>query len=243
MHLKQRKPTPLASLPPPLPLRAAERSWQKGVTHAAAADWSRAERAFREAVAASPGDSVYRVNLARAQAQARALLADALEHARAALVLAPDDAVARNIAAECLSRQHRHGEAVACLREQPAHVPRTTEFHQALSEALFNAGMYRDAVGALFDALNGNMAHPMSHYRLGVSFNMLGMKAEATECLRTALILGMGPGDLGTQGLLTFIERELCRWEHAATKTSRRCAGSSRPCRPRPANGRPCSRT
>jgi predicted O-linked N-acetylglucosamine transferase (SPINDLY family) len=215
MQLKQRKPTPIAPMRPARPLSAAERIWQRGLAYAESTDWPRAEKAFLEAVAAQPGDTVFLVNLARAQLR-NERFEPALKTAREALRLAPDDVVARRIAAECLNRQHRYAEAVACLREQPANVPRTTEFHQLLSEALFNAGMHRDAIGVLFDALNGNMAHAMSHYRLGVSFNSLGMKAEATECLRTALILGMGPGDLGTQGLVTFIERELCRWEHAA---------------------------
>src|SRR5690606_4859735 len=56
----------------------------------------------------------------------------------------------------------------------------------------------------------------LSHYRLAVSFNGLGRKHEAVECCRTALILGLGSqGDLMTQGLLTLMERELCRWERA----------------------------
>lgn len=216
MELKQRKPH---APPPPLPRHkppasAAERSWHRGVAHADAGDWPRAEKAFAEAVAGSPADPLFLVNLARAQLRNERYAAGLL-NAQHALGLDPEDTVARRIAAECLTRQHRHAEAVACLQAQPAGIVRTTEFHQSLSEALFNAGMHREAIGALFDALNGNMAHAMSHYRLGVSFNSLGMKAEATECLRTALILGMGPGDLGTQGLLTFIERELCRWDHA----------------------------
>lgn len=214
MQLKPRKPSPAVPIRPPRPASQAERSWQKGLAYADAADWPRAEKAFREAVAAQPGDAVFLVNLARAQLRNERFEAG-LQTARKVLLMAPEDVAARQIAAQCLSRQNRHVEAVACLREQPANVPRTTEYHQTLSEALFNAGMHRDAIGVLFDALNGNMAHAMSHYRLGVSFNSLGMKAEATECLRTALILGMGPGNLGTQGLVTFIERELCRWEHA----------------------------
>ncbi|MDP9044622.1 MAG: tetratricopeptide repeat protein [Pseudomonadota bacterium] len=215
MQLKQRKSTASATVPSTPSSSGAERCWHKGVAHAEASDWPRAEKAFAEAVSARPDDALYLNNLARAQLRNERYEA-ALETARRVLRADPEDTLARQIAAECLNKQHRYVEAVACLSEQPESLPRSTEFHQSLSEALFNAGMHREAIGVLFEALNGNMAHAMSHYRLGVSFNSLGMKAEATECLRTALILGMGPGDLGTQGLLTFIERELCRWDHAA---------------------------
>ncbi|MEP6873420.1 MAG: tetratricopeptide repeat protein [Burkholderiales bacterium] len=214
MQLKQRK-----SVPASIPLRLnqprdAHRHWQRGLGFAKTGDWPRAERAFRLAVDDNPRDTVYLLNLARAQLM-NSQLDEALRSAQAVLALTPDDSIARSIAAECLNRQHRYAEAVACLQQQPAHIARTTEYHQNLSEALFNAGMHKEAIGALFDALKGNMAHAMSHYRLGLSFNALGMKAEATECLRTALLLGMGPGDLAAQGLLAFIERELCRWQHA----------------------------
>ena len=214
MQLKQRKPIPAATVPHLKLPHAAQRHWQRGIAFAKASDWPRAEQAFRQAVDASPSDPVFLINLARAQLK-NEHLDDALGTARTLLAQTPDDAIARSIVAACLNRQHRYAEAVACLQQQPVHVPRTTEFHQSLSEALFNAGMHKEAIGALFDALSGNMGHAMSHYRLGLSFNALGMKAESTECLRTALLLGMGPGDLAAQGLLTFIERELCRWQHA----------------------------
>ncbi len=216
MQLKQRKPTPVTTVHHPKPSREAQRHWQRGVGLGKTGDWSGAERAFLKAVDESPHDTVLLINLARAQLM-NDHLDSALRSAQTVLTLTPDDGIARTIVAECLNRQYRFAEAVECLRQQPAHVARTTEFHQNLSEALFNAGMHKEAIGALFDALSGNMGHAMSHYRLGLSFNALGMKAEGTKCLRTALLLGMGPGDLAAQGLLTFIERELCRWQHATT--------------------------
>jgi predicted O-linked N-acetylglucosamine transferase (SPINDLY family) len=213
MQLKSASPIP-APMPRPKQSREAQRSWQSGIGLAKAGDWPRAQRAFQRAVDAHPDDTVFLLNLARAQ-QVNEQLDAALQTARRILALTPDDTLARSIAARCLSRQHRYAEAAACLQEQPAHIERTSEFRQELSELLFNAGMHREAIAALFDVLAGNVGHVMSHYRLGLSFNALGMKAEATECLRTALLLGMGPGALATQGLLAFIERELCRWQHA----------------------------
>ncbi len=206
-----------------VPGKAAARGradWQRGVELANAGQWPGAERAFQAAVDTAPRDAVYRLNLARAQLRCDRHDA-ALANARALLSANPADTIARRIAAECLNRQHRYDEAVACLREQPDALPRETEFHQLLSEALFNAGRHREAIDALMAALAGNMAHALSHYRLGLSFNALGMKSEATECLRTAVLLGMGPGELAAQGLLAFIEHELCRWQHAAADLAR----------------------
>ena len=209
-------PNPARTAPPRRspPAGTAHAHWQRGVRFSNAGRWAHAEREFRAAVAADPADPLHLVNLARAQLR-NDHLDDALKSARGVMAMAPGDAIARCIAAECLNRQHRYGEAVDCLRQQPDDVARTTEFHQNLSEALFNAGRHQEAIVELMAALAGNMAHALSHYRLGLSFNALGLKAEATECLRTALLVGMGPGDLAAQGLLAFMERELCRWAHA----------------------------
>jgi len=214
MHSKPHKPSKPRATPLPPFLRNARQEWEDGLVHAKAGDWPRAESAFQRASDRSPKDHVYLLNLARAQskngAHARALLS-----AQAALALKPDDETARLIAANSLSAQHRYAEAVACLHQQPEQAPRSTEYYQHLGEALFNAGQHQAAIAALFEALSRNIDHALSHYRLGLSFNALGMKAEATECLRTALVLGLGPGNLAAQSVMTFIERELCRWDHA----------------------------
>jgi len=195
--------------------RTAHHSWQQGVALANAGDWQRAEQAFQRASDDAPRDLVYLLNLARAQVKNGAH-ASALRTAQAALALSPDDTIARGIAADCLSQQHRYAEAAACLQQQPAHVPKTAEHYQNLGEALFNAGRHQEAISALFEALSRNISHALSHYRLGLSFNSLGMKQEAVECFRTALLLDLGPGNLAAQGLLSFVERELCRWDNAS---------------------------
>jgi predicted O-linked N-acetylglucosamine transferase (SPINDLY family) len=41
------------------------------------------------------------------------------------------------------------------------------------------------------------------------------MKAEAAECVRTAIVLGLGESDLAARGQLAFLEREACRWRQA----------------------------
>ncbi len=214
-HRKQaRQAAPHTPTVPAHQARTAHLSWQQGVAHSETGDWVRAEQAFRAAVERSPRDVVYLLNLARAQMKIGAH-ENALDNAQAALAITPTDAVARRIAADCFSLQHRYAEAAMCLQQQPDAVPKTAEHYQNLGEALFNAGKHQEAISALFEALSRNIDHALSHYRLGLSFNSLGMKQESTECFRTALILGLGPGDLAAQGLLAFVERELCRWDHA----------------------------
>jgi len=206
MHTKPHKPSS--------PARSAQRDWEEGVVHAKAGDWARAETAFHRASQRNPRDHLFLLNLARAQMKNGAH-DKALASAQKALALRPDDAIARMIAADCLSAQHRYAEAASCLQQQPEQTPRGAEYWQNLGEALFNAGQHQAAIAALFEALSRNVDHALSHYRLGLSFNSLGMKTEATECFRTALVLGLGSGDLAAQGLLAFVERELCRWQNA----------------------------
>ncbi|WP_157598112.1 MULTISPECIES: glycosyltransferase family 41 protein [unclassified Rhizobacter] len=214
MHTKAHKPPKTRpALMPPF-ARTAQRDWEEGLVHAKAGDWAKAEHAFHRASERNPRDTVYLLNLARAQMKNGAH-DKALQSAQSALALKPDDALARMIVADCLSAQHRYLEAANCLQQQPNQTPRNAEYYQNLGEALFNAGQHQAAIAALFEALSRNVDHALSHYRLGLSFNALGMKQEATECFRTALILGLGGGDLAAQGLLAFVERELCRWQNA----------------------------
>ncbi len=59
------------------------------------------------------------------------------------------------------------------------------------------------------------MDQALTHFRLGMSFKDLGMKAEAAECVRTAVMLGLGSSELAARGQLAFLEREACRWAAA----------------------------
>ena len=218
MHTKAHKPANKHAKTGPAPVlpftRSAQRDWEEGLVHAKAGDWAKAEHAFHRASERNPRDTVYLLNLARAQMK-NGTHDKALRSAQSALALKPDDALARMIAADCLSAQHRYAEAANCLQQQPEQTPRGAEYYQNLGEALFNAGQHQTAIAALFEALSRNVDHALSHYRLGLSFNALGMKQESTECFRTALVLGLGQGDLAAQGLLAFVERELCRWQNA----------------------------
>ena len=59
------------------------------------------------------------------------------------------------------------------------------------------------------------------HFHLGMSFKSQGMKAEAAECVRTAVVLGLGPSELTARGQLVFLEREACRWSEAQAELER----------------------
>src|SRR5205085_3321601 len=75
---------------------------------------------------------------------------------------------------------------------------------------------HEEAIAAFFEALAMKMDDALSHFRLGMSFKDLGMKAEAAECVRTAVLLGLDSSDLAARGQLAFLEREACRWPQAA---------------------------
>ena len=187
---------------------------------AKAGEWVQAEKAFRDACSKAPRDPLYLLNLARSELQNGGYVA-AGESAQRLLALQPDNDIALNILVRALHKQRRHKEAAALMAAAPASVPRDAVYFQDLGEYLFNAGMYEQAITALFDGLALNIDHALSHFRLGLSFNALGLKKEAVECLRTGLILGLGHGNLAAQSLVAFIEHEVCRWGQAREDVAR----------------------
>ncbi|RZL00609.1 MAG: tetratricopeptide repeat protein [Rubrivivax sp.] len=201
---------------PPQVLSSAHHNWESGVKYAKSGDWSKAQVAFAKAVKGRPQDALYLLNLARAQMK-NSDVKHAHLTAMKVVALEPDNVIALEIACECLNLQNRHAESVVLLQKLPQHVTRSAQYYQLLGESLFNSSQYEQAISALFEGLGLEIDHVLSHYRLGLSFNALGLKPEAIECFRTALALGMGQGDLAAQGLLTFIEREICSWQHAKT--------------------------
>lgn len=198
----------------------AELSWQQGVAHANTGGWALAQASFELAHQGNPSDAVILLNLARAQLRNGALV-KAHESALKLLARDADNLLARKIAAESLRSQHRDGEAAEMLMQASPSSERDAHYYQMLGEALFNAGRHEQAVSALFEGLKQDITHALSHYRLGLSFNSLGMKKEAIECLRTALLMGMEGGELAARSLVAFMEHELCRWGHAREDMAR----------------------
>jgi len=195
-------------------LLSAQNHWKKGVEHSKNSDWARAAASFRMAVSKVPTEAVYLLNLAWMQTK-QYQFDDALKTALQVLALDPDQTIAREMAASILTRQHRYSEASDLMLALPEHLPRDAQYYYDLGSSLFTGGRYKESISILFEGLQHDISHALSHYRMGLSFNALDMKPEASECLRTALTLGLGPGNISAQTLLTFLEREMCRWDRA----------------------------
>jgi tetratricopeptide (TPR) repeat protein len=65
-------------------------------------------------------------------------------------------------------------------------------YHVSLAVALQRLNQHQPAVQAFLEALAIKIDDPLAHFRMGMSFKELGLKAEAAECVRTALALGLG---------------------------------------------------
>ena len=75
----------------------------------------------------------------------------------------------------------------ACPRMRRA----TTNTSSRSGVALQRGSHHREAVTAFLQALALQPNDAMTHYRLGMAFKDQGLKAEAAECVRTALLLGL----------------------------------------------------
>jgi predicted O-linked N-acetylglucosamine transferase (SPINDLY family) len=205
---------PQPASPGTLPAHSrAYRRWQAGQRHAEREQWPIAARWFEEA-AGLHGDPAY--GLAAAHALIKAGQSDrAARRARAIRAAQPRTAMAYALESHALIGLGRAEEAVACLRAMPADVARDSNHHVSLAVALQGCRRHDEAIRSFMDALALKIDEPTTHFRLGMSFRDLGMKAEAAECLRTAVVLGLDSSDLAARGLLAFLEREACRWAGA----------------------------
>ena len=197
----------------PAPAKRAYRLWQAGQQHAQHERWGEAAQAFESAhdLARDPP-----YGLAAAHALIRAGRApQAAQRARTMRCQYPDNALGYTLESHALLAMGCHEDAVQCLRELPAHVPRDHDHLMSLAMALQRGQRHADAVPVFFEALALKMTDPYLHFHLGMSFKDLGMKAEAAECVRTAVALGVGSSDMAARGQLWFLERESCRWEQA----------------------------
>ncbi len=191
----------------------AHRRWQAGQALAAREQWPLAAREFEQA-------SGLHADHAYALAAVHALIksgrsAQAAERARAVRAADPSVALAYTLESHALLGLGQASAAVDCLRSMPASVPRDHEHHVSLAVSLQRSSRHDQAIRSFFDALALKMDDALSHFRLGMSFKDLGMKAEAAECVRTAVLLGLDSSDLAARGQLCFLEREACRWAQA----------------------------
>ena len=191
----------------------AHRCWLGGQQHAEREQWPLAAAAFEQATALH-GDEAYALAAAHALIKA-GRSPDAARRARAVREKRPHAVLAYTLESHALLGLGRAEDAVACLQALPADAPRDHDHRVSLAVALQRCQRHDEAIRAFFDALALKMDDALSHFRLGMSFKALGLMAQAAECVRTAVLLGLGSSDLAARAQLTFLEREACRWAAA----------------------------
>jgi predicted O-linked N-acetylglucosamine transferase (SPINDLY family) len=154
------------------------------------------------------------LNLARALLRAGEA-DEAIEQTTLILDQEPNNLLARQFLGECHCTKGQFAQAALSMQALPAHIKPGAEYLQILGNILFSAHRHQEAIAVLMQGLSLEVTHAMSHYRLGLSFNALGMRHEAIECFTTAMALDIGNGVLACRSLMTFISRELCQWSRA----------------------------
>jgi predicted O-linked N-acetylglucosamine transferase (SPINDLY family) len=191
----------------------ARQAWQQGLSSARQGRWLQAADAYRKACRLHPQDALYGMNLADALLRLDRAQ-EALDAARAAVAAEPLQPLAHRLQLKALAALGRHEELVDEAQRVPPQAM-SADAWGLVGAAQMHLGLPRQAVGRLLQGLTLEPAHSHMHFRLGLAFNALGMKAEAAECLRTALLLGLGPLELGARDLLAYHEREICDWRDA----------------------------
>ena len=197
----------------------AYRRWQAGQEHARCEQWPLAANAFEQATTLHD-DAAY------ALAAAHALIkcgraADAVQRARRMRRSHPMQMLGFTLESHALLALGQADEALQCLRALPAQVVPDHAYLMSMAMALQQSHRHAEAVTVFLQALALKMDDAYLHYHLGTSFKEQGMKAEAAECVRTAVLLGVGSSDLAARGQLVFLEREACRWAEAEAELAR----------------------
>lgn len=206
-------PNPTEGGPAGANRRKAHRHFLDGRAQAAHGQWPRAARAYARA-ADLLHDSAYALAAAHAAIYA-GHPRDAIARLRKLRHAQPMLTLAYTMEALAWDELFRADEAAAVLQSLPAQAERDHAYHSQLAVALQKLQRHEAAVPAFLAALAAKMDDAMSHFRLGMSFKDMGLKAEAAECVRTALALGLGPSELAARALMVFLEREACRWHEA----------------------------
>ncbi|MCC7286015.1 MAG: tetratricopeptide repeat protein [Burkholderiaceae bacterium] len=193
--------------------RRAHRHFLDGRVHASNERWPRAVKAYERA-ADLLHDSAYALAAAHAAIKA-GRPRDAIRRLRRLRREHPELTLGYTLESHAWLELSCPGEAVAVLQSLPAEAARDHAFHVALAVGLQKLQRHEAAVQSFMAALAQKLDDAPSHFRLGMSFKELGLKAEAAECVRTALVLGLGSSELSARALLVFLEREACRWGEA----------------------------
>jgi protein O-GlcNAc transferase len=213
-------PIPQRPLPAARTQLQAFRHWQAGQDHARRERWGAAATAFEQATTLHDDDPAY--GLAAAHALIKSGRAtDAVQRARRMRGQHPLQLLGYTLESHALLALGQADEALSCLRSLPAGVAPDHAYLMSMAMALQMAARHAEAVPLFLQALALKIDDPFLHFHLGTSFKQLGMKAEAAECVRTAVTLGVGSSELAARGLLVFLEREACRWAEARAELER----------------------
>ena len=197
----------------------AFRHWQQGQEHARRARWPAAAAAFTQA-ADLHADAAYAMDAAHALVQC-GRAEQATRHARRLRELQPQALIGYTLEAKAWLALGRGERALECLQARPAELQPDLPYLTALAFALQLCARHAEALPVFLQALALKIDDAHLHYHLGTSFKQLGMKAEAAECVRTAVTLGVGGSELAARGVLAFLEREACRWPEAEAELQR----------------------
>ena len=197
----------------------AYRTWQAGQAHAEREHWADAatqfDRAYKLHAADAYGLAAAHAWIRAGRAETAALRAGELRRRE------PRLALAYTIESHALLERGRPADAANCLLALPADAPRDRAHWVSLGLSLQRCRRDDEAIAAFMQALALKMDDAVLHFHLGMSFKDKGMKAEAAECVRTALILGLAASELAARAQLVFLEREACRWAEADVEWQR----------------------
>jgi predicted O-linked N-acetylglucosamine transferase (SPINDLY family) len=193
--------------------RRAHQHFLSGRELAAQEHWPHAAKAFAQAAELSR-DTAYALNAAHAAIKA-AQSDLAVSRLRALRRVHPHLTLAYTLESHAWLDAGRADEAARVLQALPPQAARDQHYHVSLAVSLQRLHRHEAAVQSFLAALALKIDDALAHFRMGMSFKELGLKAEAAECVRTALALGLGTSELSARALLLFLEREACRWAEA----------------------------
>ncbi len=198
---------------PRAPIHAGEAAYRAGLQHSKDGRWQEAGAAFEQAVARSPSDHVYWLNLAHARMRC-GRFDDGAEAALRGAELAPASDRALAVAFECLNAANRHGDTIALASGRDLTGIGDHHFHFQIGQAFYVRDQNREAADCYLAALSRKPDFAAAHVQLGNAFNRLKMHEEARECYKTAIAVGAEPVCL-TSGM-AFEDAYACRWDHLA---------------------------
>jgi predicted O-linked N-acetylglucosamine transferase (SPINDLY family) len=177
-------------------------------------------QALAPSVASGPVKNVVQHGRALELAMARQRAGDdlgALSAAARACALLPGEPRSVALRVRLLARLDRHEAVVKVLQDEPAHAV-NLEAWSHLGDAHRRLGRPAEALSAYMNALAADPRDGTLHYRLGLCFDDMQLREQAVQCFRTALMLDLGPLEVGVRDMLIFHDRQFCHWHEADSR-------------------------